>query len=141
MVAASLNLAFLSYTQIETPTRETKMSNRGIFAWLFGAPVVVLLVFALAASQFGGMTPPPLAEVQVQGRKTLFVCCVYRLCFLVARKQFSDHCINDADSFVSVRKRDYDSQDAMDEGFVFLFVLYFALCKLERMSREWKNQR
>lgn len=72
VVAASLNLAFLSYTQIETPTRETKMSNRGIFAWLFGAPVVVLLVFALAASQFGGITPPPLAEVQVQGRGNSF---------------------------------------------------------------------
>ncbi len=55
IILGALNLAYLSYTLVETPTREAKMSNRSIYTWLFVVPCLLIFVFALSASQFGGV--------------------------------------------------------------------------------------
>ncbi len=58
IILFSLNMAYISYTLIETPTRLFRCSNRTIFVYLFGLPFLLLLCASLGAAQFGGHAPP-----------------------------------------------------------------------------------
>jgi peptidoglycan/LPS O-acetylase OafA/YrhL len=67
IILFSLNLAYLSYVLVETPTRLLRWSNRNIFLFLFAVPFAVLLCLSLGAAQFGGQTPLPVVASGGEG--------------------------------------------------------------------------